>query len=165
MANILKFSRNRCTCVEQIDDSMMKSTCRLQDTLMDAFVEITVRLPDLEIISVKAEVHRNYKKECRNPAETLQKVVGVRIGPGMLKIFKGLIGENTYCKQLGFMVEECCHGIILSFTKDVLINSPRDKKNQKEYYTKMVKENIRLYNRCAAFAPGSPLVEGIKPPS
>jgi len=165
MANILKFSRNRCTCVEQIDDTMMKSTCRLQDTLMDAFVEITVRLPDLEIISVNAEVHRSYKKECRNPAETLQKVVGVRIGPGMLKILKGLIKETTYCKQLGFMVEECCHGIILSFTKDVLINSPQDKKNQKEYYMKMVKENIRLYNRCAAFAPGSPLVEGIKPPS
>jgi len=27
-----------------------------------------------------------------------------------------------------------------------------------------VKKNVRLYNRCAAFAPGSSMVEGITPP-
>jgi hypothetical protein len=166
MESILKFSRNRCTTVEQLDAQNMRSTCRLQDTLTDAFVEITVKLPDLEITSVNSEVRRTYQEKCLNSTESLQKVVGVRIGPGMLKIIRGLVGNATDCKQLAFMVEECCHGIILSFTKDVLVGSPRpkDAAASKKFYANMVKENIRLFNRCAAFAPGSSIVEGIDPP-
>ena len=166
MANILKFSRNRCTSVEQVDDHTMRSTCRLQDTLTDAFVEIMVQLPDLEITGISGVIRRAYQEECLNPTDSLQKVIGVRIGPGMLKIIEGLIGAATDCKQLAFMVEECCHGVILSFTKDVLISSPRptDADKAKEFYAQMVRENMRLYNRCAAFAPGSPIVEGIEPP-
>jgi hypothetical protein len=167
MNNILKFSRNRCTSVEQVDDHTMRSTCRLQDTLTDAFVEIVVKLPDLEIKSVRSEIRRTYQEEGLKPGDSLQKVTGVRIGPGVLKIIRGLVGEAIDCKQLAFMVEECCHGVILSFTKDVLVSSPRptDVAKAKEFYAKMVKENIRLYNRCAAFAPGSPIVEGIEPPT
>jgi hypothetical protein len=84
----------------------------------------------------------------------------------MLKIIKGLVGDSAAdCKQLAFMVEECCHGVILSFTKDVLVSSPRpkDKAKAREFYRNMVKENVRLYNRCAAFAPGSPLVKDVDP--
>jgi len=143
----------------------MRSYCRLQDTLTDALVEIMVRLPDLEISGVKAEVRRTYQDECLDASGSLQKAIGVRIGPGMLKIIKGLVGEATACNQLAFMVEECCHGVILAFTKDVLLNRPqfKDKAEEKEFYVDMVKENPRLYNRCAAFAPGSSMVEGIDP--
>ncbi len=167
MPNVLMYSRNRCTSVEQIDNETIKSTCRLQDTLTDAFVEIRVKLPDLEIMSGWAEVFRSSQQECQAAGVSLDKVIGVRIGPGVLKIIRGLVGEETDCKQLAFMVEECCHGVILSFTKDVLLNTPRpeDKDEAKEFYGKMVRENIRLYNRCAAFAPGSSLVEGIEPPT
>ena len=167
MLSILKYSRNRCTSVEQIDDQTMRSSCRLQDTLTHAFVEIVVKLPDFEIISACGEVHRTYQTECRKSDLSLEKVIGVRIGPGVLKIIRGLVGEETDCKQLAFMVEECCHGVILSFTKDVLLDNPRpeDKAEAKEFYGNMVRENIRLYNRCAAFAPGSFMVEGIEPPT
>ena len=163
MDNILSFLRNRCTSVEEIDEHTLKSTCRLQDTLMDAVVEITVRLPDLEITDVKGEVYQSYRKEWREPADYLKKITGVRIGPGMLKIIKGLIGKTSGCKQLVFMVEECCHGVILSFTKESLVDAPRprDIEEAKEFYAEMVRENVRLYNRCAAFAPGSSLVEGL----
>ena len=167
MLSIIKYSRNRCTSVGQIDDRTMRSSCRLQDTLTHAFVEIVVKLPDLEIISACGEVPRTYQTECRKSDLSLEKVVGVRIGPGVLKIIRGLVGEETDCKQLAFMVEECCHGVILSFTKDVLLDNPRpeDKAEAKEFYGNMVRENIRLYNRCAAFAPGSFMVEGIEPPT
>ena len=164
MPSILNFSRNRSTRVEQIDDKTIRSSCLLQDTLTDAFVEITVRLPDLEIIGVKSKVDRSFQEEGLRPVRSLQKVVGVRIGPGVLKIIKGLIGEKTEYKQLAFMVEECCHGVILAFTKDVVAERPRDMENPEEFYGNMVRENIRLYNRCAAFAPGSSIVEGIEPP-
>ena len=166
MAEILSFSRTRCTTVEEVDEHTLRSCCRLQDTLTEAFVEILVGLPDLNIISIRGEVTRTYLKECRGPTDYLQKVVGVRVGPGVLKIIKGLIGDEEHCRQLAFMVEECCHGIILSFTKNVLVTSPRPKERGKalEFYANMVRENPRLYNRCAAFAPGSAVVEGVDPP-
>ncbi|MDY6972755.1 MAG: hypothetical protein SV775_10550 [Thermodesulfobacteriota bacterium] len=164
MANILCYSRNRCTSVEQVDNCTVISTCRLQDTLVDALVEIRVRLPDLEITEITSEVRRSHHLEYLKPAESLQRAVGIRIGPSVLKIIRGLIGEDINFKQLAFMVEECCHGVILSFTKNGLLDSPKDKADAREYYAKKVQENIRLYNRCAAFGPGSPLVEGIEAP-
>jgi hypothetical protein len=90
--------------------------------------------------------------------------VGVRIGPGVLKIIKGLIGESTECRQLAFMVEECCHGVILSLTKNEIGLAPEDPEKAKDFYKGLVMDNIRLFNRCAAFAPGSSIVEGIEPP-
>jgi len=142
----------------------MRSTCRLQDTLTDAEVEIDVRLPDLEIVAVRSGFKRTMGDVCREPNEALQKVIGVRVGPGMLKIIKGLVGESSDCGQAAFMVEECCHGIILSFTKETLMQAPLGEELTADHYGEMVRKNIRLYNRCAAFAPGSSMVEGIEPP-
>ncbi|MFC1884118.1 hypothetical protein ACFL2O_05050 [Thermodesulfobacteriota bacterium] len=164
MSKVLTFSRNRSTSVLQVDAQILKASCRLNDTLTEAYVEILVTLPELEIVSINGEVDRTYLKECSEPVDALQKVVGVRVGPGVLKIIKGLIGESTKCRQLAFMVEECCHGIILSLTKDEIGRAPTESEKAKEYFKGLVRENIRLYNRCAAFAPGSPIVEGIEPP-
>jgi hypothetical protein len=166
MAEILSFSRNRCTTVEEVDENTLRSACRLHDTLTEAFVEILVALPDLNITNIRGEVTRTYWEECRGPTDYLQKLVGVRVGPGVLKIIKGLIGDDKHCRQLAFMVEECCHGIILSFTKNVLVTSPRPTERSQAiaFYANMVRENPRLYNRCAAFAPGSAVVEDIDPP-
>ena len=164
MADILCFSRNRCTAVEQIDEQTLRSSCRIQDTLGDAFVEVRIKVPDLEIIDVNGRIIRSVRTPKINVAEALRKVIGVRVGPGMKKIIKGLMGQSDIEKQLGFMVEECCDGVILSFTKDVLLNAPKEKSKEKEYFEDMVRSNPRLYNSCAALAPGSPLVEGIEPP-
>ncbi len=165
MSNILCFSRNRSTNVEQVGEDIVKSRCRLQDTLNEAFVEITVQLPDLEIIDVSWEVSQTYQKRTADEDESLRKVIGVRIGPGMLKIIKGLVGRTDGNRELTFMIEECCHGVILAFTKDQLFDAPTEAVSDAETYKMMIKANPRLYNRCAAFAPGSPLVEGIEPPA
>lgn len=163
MKEILEFSRNRCTSVNQVDEHTMKAVCRLQDTLMDAFVAITVRLPDLEITAVEAEIFRNLKKKDRDNLDPIKKIVGVRIGPGLLKIIKGLINGTGDCRQLTFMVEECCQTVILAFTKEQMLDVPSDIEEAKLYYHDMVEKNMNLYNRCAAFAKGSSLVEGLEP--
>ena len=59
MADILCFSRNRCTSVQQIDEQSMRSSCRLQDTLTDALVEVIVKIPDLEVVDVSGEITRS----------------------------------------------------------------------------------------------------------
>ena len=163
MPDLTSFTRNRCTSVEQIDDQTLRSSCRLQDTLTDAMVEVQVKLPDLEIIEAKGEIRRSYRKACLNVGDALQKIVGVRIGSGMLKIIEGLLAEATQCAELAFMVEECCHAVILSFTKGTLKDVPESPEEKKEFYANMIRENTRLYNRCAAFAPGSSIVGDIPP--
>jgi hypothetical protein len=163
MADILCFSRNRCTSVEQMDEKTMRSSCRLQDTLTDAVVEVMVKIPDLEVMDVSGEMRRSVGEQEIRVVDALKKVIGIRVGPGMKKIIKGLIGKSEIERQLAFMVEECCEAVILTFTKDVLLNAPKDKLKEREFFENMVRSNPRLYNSCAALAPGSPLVEGIKP--
>jgi len=164
MAHVLFFTRNRSTSVEQVDEKTMRSTCRIEDTLTGAFVEVLVKLPDLELKEIKAEVQRSAGAKPPDIMESLRKVVGVRIGPGMVKIMRGMIGDREDLQELLFMVEECCQAVILSFSKADLAKAPEDRKGAEEFYSKMVKENVRLYNSCIAFAPGSPLVEGMEPP-
>ncbi len=161
--NILKFSLNRCTSVERLADNTLRSVCRLQDTFTSAFVELTARLPDLEVLEARARFHHEWLKP-PDLEEILSKLPGMRIGPGMLKIIKGLVGEDQEAlRQVAYMVEECCHAVIISLTKDILTQAPDSEEEKLEFFSSMVRENIRLYNRCAAFAPGSRLVEGIEP--
>lgn len=161
--NILKFSMNRCASVERLDANTLRSVCRLRDTFTCASVEVLARLPDLEISEARAEFHHEWLK-VKDVDFVLRKLPGVRIGPGMLKIIKGLVGEEEELRQIAYMVEECCQAIIISLTKDILAKAPESEEEKIEYFSGMVRENIRLYNRCAAFAPGSRLVEGIEPP-
>ena len=164
MANLLCYSRNRATNVEQIDDSTLVSTCRLQDSMTDAEVSLHIRLPELEIMDARGRFARSSRRACTGVENVLGKVVGVRIGAGLKKIIRGLVSEETECMEVAVLVEECCHAVILAFTKEMLSQVPEELAQEKDFFTDMVKENIRLYNSCAAFAPGSPIVEGIDPP-
>ena len=165
MPNILRFTRNRTTSVERIDEETLRSTSMLQDTLMDAEVSITVGLPDLNITSVSYRVTRDERGTCLGSLDALEKAVGVRVGPGMTKIMAGLVGEDFPCRQLLFMVDECCHGIILYFTKDELEGVPDDPQGAHDFFANLVRKNIRLYNRCVAFGKDSSITEGLDPPS
>ncbi|MGC9194244.1 MAG: hypothetical protein ACP5IL_02180 [Syntrophobacteraceae bacterium] len=160
--NILKFSLNRCTCVERLEDNTLRSVCTLRDTFTSASVEIISRLPDLEIVCAHGRFHHEWLRVA-DIDEIFSKLKGMRIGAGMLKIIKGLIGQEEELRQLTYMVEECCQAVIISLTKDILIQAPESEEGKVEFFSNMVRENIRLYNRCAAFAPGSRLVEGTQP--
>ena len=162
MDRMLCFVRNRCTNVDQIDEHTLKASCRLQDSLTDCYVEVLLKLPNLDISNIKAEVVRGSMELSSQDMSYLKKVIGVRIGPGVLKIIKGLIGNEGRLEQLAFMVEECCQAVILYFTRDDLEKVPLDEDEERIYYNNMVKGNLNLFNRCAAFAPGSSFVEGIE---
>ena len=164
MPQLLVFSRSRRTNVEIVDEQTIRSVCRVQDNLLDACVDITATLPDLEITRIQVVVDREDGTRCTNSLPRLQKAVGVRIGSGMTEILEGLLDAKATCSELTFMLEECCHGVILSLTRDVLAKAPADTEGKRAFFAQMVKKNIRLYNRCAAFAPGSSLVEGLQPP-
>lgn len=162
MPDIACFSRNRHTAVEIIDENTLRSVCRLQDTLTDARVQIRVKLPDLEITGADGRFERRHRPECSDIDRALEKVRGVRIGSGMKKILRGLLTDTTDCRELAYMLEECCQAVIIAFTKDFLAGCPDDPEEAMAFFRAMVKKNTRLLNRCVAFAPGSSIVEGIE---
>ncbi len=161
--NLFAFSRSRVTSVEKLEENRLKSVCRLVDTLNDMTVEILVTIPDMEIVTVRASIDRSFDTNEQAALVDLPKLAGVRIGPGMAKIFTGIVSQATAQSQLLFLLEEACNAVILSLTKEVAVQVPEDQELTAEVYQGMVRANIRLYNRCAAFAPGSSLVEGITP--
>jgi hypothetical protein len=132
---------------------------------MDCILNIEVSLPELEIVNLNCQVHRSGPDTPPDLESRLQKLLGIRVGPGMIKIINGLIGKDPGYAEMSFMVEECCHGVILSLTHEELKKAPLEPHDSLDYFRSLVQKNIRLYNRCAAFAPGSPLVEGIEPPT
>ena len=164
MAHVISFSRSRCTTVEELADGIMTCTCRVTDNLMDARVQIQATLPELEIRAVNSRIDRWETAGTKAAEDRLQNLLGMRIGPGMLKIIRGLMGDDPACIELAYMFEECCQGAILRLTKDELNGAPVDPDNSRDHYAKMVKKNTRLYNRCAAFADGSSILEGIEIP-
>ena len=164
MAYIHSYSRSRCTTVQESAPDTIQTACRLQDTLTEAWVELKVALPDLNIVEARGETLRCPFPRPPDPNPLLEKIIGVRVGPGMLKILKGLIGPEPDKAELCYMVEECCEAVILSMTKPILARAPREPMDSSEFFSKMVRKAVRLYNQCAAFKPDSPLVEGMTPP-
>ena len=157
--NILDFSMNRCTSVDAVDSTHLKSVCSLRDSFTNAQVTLVVSMPDLTLESISGHFHHSWLKQSDTLDPVFQGLVNTRVGPGMLKIIKGLIGDKEHHRELVYMVEECCHGVILFLTKKVLKKAPDDEKGKYDFYSNMVMDSIRLYDRCAAFAKGTPLVE------
>jgi len=161
MPDILCFSRNRCTTVEQVDAQTLRSSCRVQDTLMDAQVEVLVKVPDLELIDVKGEIRRSDIGGQVGVVDGVEKVIGSRVGPGIKKIIHGFIEHSPHAEQIATLLDECCNGVILSFTRDVLVHVPKDRAGEKESFMAIVRANPRLYNSCAALSADSPLMAGV----
>ena len=158
MADIGCFFRNRCTTVERVDDQTTRSTCRVQDTLLEAWVEILVKAPDLEIVGVKGQIRRSGEGDRTDISPDLLQVLGARVGPGIKKIIRGLIANGPLVETLSTLLDECCNGVILSFTRDVLVLAPQDRAGEKDFFSNMVRANPRLYNSCAALSADSPLM-------
>lgn len=156
-----KFSRSRTTTVEPLEDGSLRNVCRLNDTFNEMSVEVIVKLPDMEIKKVTGSIERCFDPMEYNTVELLSQLAGVRVGPGMTKIFKGLVGEEAADSQLLFMVEEACHGVILSGTKEMSAMAPTEDDLPPELFRDMAKANTRLIGRCAAYDADSPMVQGV----
>ena len=156
-----KFSRSRTTTVEQLEDGSLRNVCRLNDTFNEMSVEVVVKLPDMEITKVSGSIDRCYNPVEYAAQERLPQLAGVRVGPGMTKIFKGLAGEDVADSQLLFMVEEACHGVILSGTREMSVIAPTEDDLPPDIFRDMAKANTRLIGRCAAYEADSPMVQGV----
>jgi len=160
---ILSYSRNKHASTIDLEDGSVLVRASVEDTFFAAAVEMEVKLPDLEIVSIKGEIKRAFNDECQQAVALLQKAVGLRIGTGIIKAVNGLIGGPGGCPRLADLILECCDEIILRFTvgplKEILSKSGQE---QIEAHKEFVKQSPRLVGSCIAFAKGSPLMQGIE---
>jgi len=160
----IRFLRNKVVEVSPQSNGNMAVSWRQTDDLLKAEVNITVQLPDLEIVEATAELNRLVPKAWSNAAELIKKVEGVRVGAGLRKIAQGLLGGPKGCPVLVNAVLESANAIILHFTRPVLQASQRLEGDEMLASLKeMVKNNPRLVRSCVAFQDDSPIMKGIGP--
>jgi len=159
---VLSYTRNKHISTIDCEDDTILSRCTVEDTFFAATVEIVVKLPDMEITSLKGTVDRAFGEECHKAVPLLQKVKGLRIGPGIIKAIEESVGGSEGCPRMADLLWECCNGIILRFTADSIAETlSKEAGEQIEGHKELVRKNPRLIGSCAAFAEGSPLIEGL----
>lgn len=154
----LSFMRNKVVEVEPLAEGALSISWRLLDSLTEAEIHMKVRLPDLEITEARARLGRSSHPECASAPDSIQKVVGVRVGPGLRKIVDGLMGGMAGCVELIEGVLECANAAILHFTvPQIQANAKGDEAERRKRYQDMLRFNPRLLGSCIAFAEDSPL--------
>ena len=160
---ILSYTRNKHTSTIDCEDNSILSHSTVEDTFFAATVEMVVKIPDMEITSVKGTIERAFGEECRKAIPLLQKVKGLRIGPGIIKAIEQSVGGPEGCPRMTDLVWECCNSIILRFTVDSIAEIfSKEAGEQIEGHKELVRKNPRLIGSCAAFAERSPLMEGLE---
>ncbi|MBM4331379.1 MAG: DUF2889 domain-containing protein [Deltaproteobacteria bacterium] len=158
----LSFMRNKVVQVESFSENSLAVSWRLADSLTEAIIQIKVRLPDLEITAAEARMERYPHQECASASGFIQKIVGVRVGPGLRKIVQDLMGGFCGCPELAEGALECCNAVILHFTvPQIKENEKGNEEERRKKYQAMLKFNPRLVRSCVAFADDSPLLQGL----
>lgn len=159
----LTFMRNKVVEVEPLSEGMLSVSWRLVDSLTEAEVRLEFQLPDLEIKEAEARLERFPHPECAEAPKLIQKVVGIRVGPGLRKIVQGVMGGSAGCAALTEGVLECCNAVILHFTvPQIQANEKGTEEERRMRYQAMLRLNPRLVRSCVAFADDSPLMEGLR---
>jgi hypothetical protein len=156
----LSFIRNKTVEVEPLVDNSLSVIWRLADNLTEAEVRLRVRPPDLEVAEASARLLRFPHPECIAMADSVSKIVGVRVGPGLRKIVDGLMGGTAGCPELIEGVLECANAVILHFSVPEIRQAAKLNEEEKvKRYRDMLQLNPRLAGSCIAFADGSPLMK------
>ena len=157
-----RFLRNKVVEVSPRSDDSIAVSWRQTDDLLKATVNITVQLPDLEIVEAAAELSRLVPPAWSKAGELIKKIEGVRVGGGLRKIAQGLLGGPNGCPVLVDAVLESANAIILHFTRPVLqaLESLEGDEMLADLKA-MVKNNPRLVRSCVAFQDDSIIMQGL----
>jgi len=158
------YLRNKHASTIVLADGSLLLRVVLNDTYFSSSVEMVIAVPDLEIVSVKGEIHRCFNERCSEAIPLLQQAVGLRIGPGLIKSVTGLIGGSSGCPKMADLILESCDQVVLYFTLQQM-NKARTYGSEQDLAIAgrdMLRQNPGLIGSCIAFAEGSPLMEVFK---
>jgi hypothetical protein len=166
---ILDFQMNTLTTVETVAKGLWRIISRTDDGLFSGEVELEVKVPTLDIRQARLDIKRDVLGLTPNLAEAADNLIGVRIGPGMTKIVRAVVGGANGSDRMAELTLEAMEMLINAFTvpelkkqmeaggesaslecdgpkvrlNDVLIGEPT---------LKVMANNPRLKDSCAAFS-------------
>ena len=159
----IRFLRNKVVEVSPQSDGSIAVSWRQTDDLLKADVNITVQLPDLEIVEATAELSRLVPPAWLKAGELIKKIEGVRVGAGLRKIVQGLLGGPQGCPVLVHAILESANAVILHFTRPALqVFEGLEGDEMLTGLKEMVKNNPRLVRSCVAFQDDSPIMQKVE---
>lgn len=160
---VLCYTRNKYATTTDLEDGSLLVRATLEDSFFAGMVEMEVKVPDLEIASIRGEIKRAFNEGCQEAISLLQEAVGLRIGSGINKTISDLVGGPEGCPRLADLVLECIDEVVLRFTLPSIRETQSISKEELIKGTgEMLRQNPGLLGTCIAFAEGSPLLEGLE---
>jgi len=165
---IVDFQMNNLTTVEMIEQGSWRVISRSEDDLFSAEVVLDVKSPALDIRQAKVEVKRDVLGLVQDLATATDKLIGVRVGPGMTKIVRAVLGGENGSNRLAELVLDSMEMLINAITVPELrkanemagvpfkseSDGPKVYLNDRvigEEMVRLMAGNPRMKDSCAAF--------------
>lgn len=149
---VLFYSKHKYVDVIEQNGKNLKIRATLEDYFFDGEVEIEVKVPQMDILSIKGNIKSSFFENCQASLSKLEKLVGLRVGPGIIKIVYSILGKAKGCDYLASLAVECCEAAILGLTVGPLYNAvPQLKKIEDVTTKKLIRMMPNLKNTCIAF--------------
>jgi hypothetical protein len=159
---------NKLCTVEMLEQGLWRIIARTDDNLFSAEAVLDVKTPALDIRSATLSVTRDEFGLVPDLSESAQKLIGVRVGPGMTKIVRGVLGGEAGSERMAQLVLEAMEMLINAMTVPQLrqatvsggIDTQFDNDGPKiflnnrvigEGMAQQMAENPRLKDSCVAF--------------
>ncbi|AFM25100.1 hypothetical protein [Desulfomonile tiedjei] len=166
---ILDFQSNHLTTVEDLGQGLFRICSRADDALFSAEILLDVKVPALDIRKADLAVKRDVLGIVPDLGPAAEKLIGVRVGPGMTKIVRGLLGGPAGSDRIAEMVLEAMEMLVNALTVPELkkgmesgglstrleMDGPKVFLNDVligEQTVGVMADNPRLKNSCAAFS-------------
>lgn len=94
MILILDYQSNSLTMVEEIEKGFWRVVTCLNDDLFGVELMLEVRAPALDICAAHLDIKRDELGQASGQVPDMSQLVGVRVGPGMTKIVRSLMGAE-----------------------------------------------------------------------
>lgn len=165
---ILDFQANSLATVEVVEQGSWRIVCRYDDDLFSAEVVLEVKAPALDIRTATLNVNRDVLGIVPDMTEAGARLIGVRVGPGMTKIVRTVIGGENGSDRIAEMVLESMEMLVNAITVPELrkgnelggeafsdpLDGPKVCLNDRVIGLEVVRlmaENPRMKDSCAAF--------------
>lgn len=165
---ILDHQMHSLTTVQMLEQGLWRIHGRINDDLASCEVVLDVMVPALDIRKAVLKVNRDELGVFPDVAPLAEKLVGVRVGPGMTKIVRGLVGAQGGSPRMAEMVLEAMEMLINGLTVPELRKATMTAGVSQEFtgdgpkvrlndtvigtdHAKLMAANPRLKDSCIAF--------------
>lgn len=165
---ILDFQTNHLTTVEMIEPTLWRIVARSDDNLFSGEVLLDVKLPALDIRRARLNVKHDLLGLTPDLSLAEEKLIGVRVGPGMTKIVRGVVGGQEGSERMAELVLEAMEMLVNALTvpelrkaltiggipletAEVASKVPLNDVVIGEETVRLMAANPRLKDSCAAF--------------